>query len=274
MIYNTPKPQLRAFLKKKLLPKNKFIVILSVIVFNISSSISQNTPQGLGVQVGNSIIHSDYGEGNSSDVNALSVSLTHSLYFFGISSWRKQNTLNHHIALRSELNFVSNIKLSHKGEYVNGNGNLATQLRAMTGSFKITNIGFQGEIYLKNLKEFIYYNNQYGTNLNPYLLAGIQFSIFKNSLNSTLGDWTQDSSVLPEKWRDPSDTSVGRGTSFSSTFGLGTRYKLNNEIDLNAQFKWQFFFSDNLDGLRSNSPENEDNEWSTVFQIGFIYNLF
>jgi opacity protein-like surface antigen len=274
MIYNTPKPQLRAFLKKKLLPKNKFIVILSVIVFNISSSISQNTPQGLGVQIGNSIIHSDYGEGNSSDVNALSVSLTHSLYFFGISSWRKQNTLNHHIALRSELNFVSNIKLSHKGEYVNGNGNLATQLRAMTGSFKITNIGFQGEIYLKNLKEFIYYNNQYGTNLNPYLLAGIQFSIFKNSLNSTLGDWTQDSSVLPEKWRDPSDTSVGRGTSFSSTFGLGTRYKLNNEIDLNAQFKWQFFFSDNLDGLRSNSPENEDNEWSTVFQIGFIYNLF
>jgi opacity protein-like surface antigen len=274
MIYNTPKPQLRAFLKKKLLPKNKFIVILSVIVFNISSSISQNTPQGLGVQIGNSIIHSDYGEGNSSDVNALSVSLTHSLYFFGISSWRKQNTLNHHISLRSELNFVSNIKLSHKGEYVNGNGNLATQLRAMTGSFKITNIGFQGEIYLKNLKEFIYYNNQYGTNLNPYLLAGIQFSIFKNSLNSTLGDWTQDSSVLPEKWRDPSDTSVGRGTSFSSTFGLGTRYKLNNEIDLNAQFKWQFFFSDNLDGLRSNSPENEDNEWSTVFQIGFIYNLF
>jgi hypothetical protein len=274
MIYNTPKPQLRAFLKKKLLPKNKFIVILSVIVFNISSSISQNTPQGLGVQVGNSIIHSDYGEGNSSDVNALSVSLSHSLYFFGISSWRKQNTLNHHIALRSELNFVSNIKLSHKGEYVNGNSNLSTQLRAMTGSFKITNIGFQGEIYLKNLKEFIYYNNQYGTNLNPYLLAGIQFSIFKNSLNSTLGDWTQDSSVLPEKWRDPSETSVGRGTSFSSTFGLGTRYKLNNEIDLNAQFKWQFFFSDNLDGLRSNSPENEDNEWSTVFQIGFIYNLF
>jgi hypothetical protein len=274
MIYNTPKPQLRAFLKKKLLPKNKFIVILSVIVFNISSSISQNTPQGLGVQIGNSIIHSDYGEGNSSDVNALSVSLTHSLYFFGISSWRKQNTLNHHISLRSELNFVSNIKLSHKGEYVNGNGNLATQLRAMTGSFKITNIGFQGEIYLKNLKEFIYYNNQYGTNLNPYLLAGIQFSIFKNSLNSTLGDWTQDSSVLPEKWRDPTETSVGRGTSFSSTFGLGTRYKLNNEIDLNAQFKWQFFFSDNLDGLRSNSPENEDNEWSTVFQIGFIYNLF
>ena len=76
MTYNTPKPQLRAFLKKNLLSKNKFIVILSVIVFNISSSISQNTPQGLGVQIGNSIIHSDYGEGRSSDVNALSVSLT------------------------------------------------------------------------------------------------------------------------------------------------------------------------------------------------------
>ena len=273
MTYNTPKPQLRAFLKTNLLSKNKFIVTLSVIVFNISSSISQNAPQGLGVQIGNSIIHTDYGEGHSSDVNALSVSLTHSLYFFGKSSWRKQNTSNH-IALRSELNFVSNTKLSHKGKYVNENSDLATRLRAMTGSFKITNIGFQGEIYLKSLKEFIYYNNQYGANLNPYLLAGIQFSIFKNSLNSTLGDWTQDSLVLPEKWRNPSDTSVGKGTSFSSTFGLGTRYKLNNEIDLNAQFKWQFFFSDNLDGLRSNSPGNEDNEWSTVIQIGFIYNLF
>ena len=93
-------------------------------------------------------MHSDYGEGYSSDVNALSVSLTHSLFFFSKSSWRKQNTLNN-IALRSELNFVSNIKLSHKGKYINGNGNLATQLRAMTGSFKITNIGFQGEFYLK-----------------------------------------------------------------------------------------------------------------------------
>ena len=80
-------------------------------------------------------MHSDYGEGYSSDVNALSVSLTHSLFFFSKSSWRKQNTLNN-IALRSELNFVSNIKLSHKGKYINGNGNLATQLRAMTGSLK------------------------------------------------------------------------------------------------------------------------------------------
>lgn len=273
MTYNTPKPQLRAFLKQKIIFKNKFIVILSILVFNISSSISQNTHQGIGIQIGSSILHSDYGEGYSSDVNALSVSLTHSLFFFSKSSWRKQNILNN-IALRSELNFVSNIKLSHKGKYINGNGNLATQLRAMTGSFKITNIGFQGEFYLKNLEDFIYYNNRYRENWNPYLLAGIQFSIFKNSLNSTLGDWTQDSSVLPEKWIDPSETDIGRGTSFSSTFGLGTRYKLNNEIDLNAQFKWQFFFSDSLDGLRSNSPENEDNEWLTVFQIGFIYNLF
>ena len=142
MTYNTPKPQLRAFLKQKIIFKNKFIVILSVLVFNISSSISQNTHQGIGIQIGSSILHSDYGEGYSSDVNALSVSLTHSLFFFSKSSWRKQNTLNN-IALRSELNFVSNIKLSHKGKYINGNGNLATQLRAMTGSFKITILAFK-----------------------------------------------------------------------------------------------------------------------------------
>ena len=103
--------------------------------------------------------------------------------------------------------------------------------------------------------------------------TGIQFTLFKNTLNSSLGDWTEDSSILPEKWRGSSDTSVGRGNAFSSTLGFGTRYKISNKMDLNAQLDWQFLFSDALDGLQSNSAENRDNDCISKFQLGIIYHL-
>ena len=99
--------------------------------------------------MGTSIIHTDYGEGNKSDVNRLSVSFSHTLYFFD-KTYRNKNITNH-LAIRSEINFVAIATLKHIGSYVSRDDELAIQLRAMTGSIKLTNIGFQGEIYLKDL---------------------------------------------------------------------------------------------------------------------------
>ena len=202
--------------------KNTFYLVFVLLFFNIHISISQNLTQDLGIHIGSSVIHTDYGEGNKSDVNRLSVSFTHTLYFFG-KTYRNKNFSNH-LAFRSEINFVAKTALKHIGTYASRDDELGNMLRAMTGSITLTNIGFQGEIYLKDLESF--FNSIYSSRWNPYISSGIQFTLFKNTLNSTLGDWTVDSSVLPEKWRGPSDTSVGRGNAFSSTFGLGTRYKI------------------------------------------------
>lgn len=249
--------------------KNNFHLVLILFFLNVHISTSQNPVQDLGIHIGSSVIHTDYGEGNESDVNRLSVSFTHTLYFFGKTNQNKK--FFNHLAFRSEINFVAKAALKHIGTDASGDDELGNKLRAMTGSVKLTNIGFQGEIYLKDLENF--FNSIYSSRWNPYINTGIQFTLFKNTLNSTLGDWTLDSSVLPEKWRGSSDTSVGRGNAFSSTFGLGTRYKISNKMDLNAQLNWQFLFSDDLEGLQSRSIENKENDWITKFQLGIIFHL-
>ena len=249
--------------------KNTFYLVLVLVFFNIHISTSQNLTQDIGIHMGTSIIHTDYGEGNKSDVNRLSVSLTHTLYFFD-KNYRNKNITNH-LAFRSEINFVAIATLKHIGSYASRDDELGNMLRAMTGSITLTNIGFQGEIYLKDLENFIYFNGN--SKWNPYIKTGIQFTLFTNTLNSSLGDWTEDSSILPEKWRGSSDISVGRGNAFSGTFGFGTRYKISNKMDLNTQFDWQFLSSDDLDGLQSNSAENRDNDSISKFQLGIIYHL-
>jgi hypothetical protein len=51
------------------------------------------------------------------------------------------------------------------------------------------------------------------------------------------------------------------------------RYNLNNKIDLNAQFNWQFFFSNSVDGLTAEDQDDRNNEWLLNFQVGVIYRL-
>ena len=59
-----------------------------------------------------------------------------------------------HLAFRSEINFVAKAALKHIGTDASGDDELGNKLRAMTGSVILTNIGFQGEIYLKDLENF------------------------------------------------------------------------------------------------------------------------
>ncbi len=44
-------------------------------------------------------------------------------------------------------------------------------------------------------------------------------------------------------------------------------------MDLNAQVNWQYFFSDGIDGLQPDVPENKNNDWLMNFQLGIIYHL-
>jgi hypothetical protein len=97
--------------------------------------------------------------------------------------------------------------------------------------------------------------------------------MFNNDIQSTLGDWRQDITALPVKWRTPGALDVGPGTTFAGTFGGGIRYKFNPKIDFNLQFNWQFFFSDAVDGLQANVIENKNNESLLNLQFGVIYHL-
>ena len=60
---------------------------------------------------------------------------------------------------------------------------------------------------------------------------------------------------------------------FSLAVGLGTRFKVAPKIDLVAQFTYQYFFSDQVDGLQAPVIENRNNEWLLNLQFGVVYHL-
>jgi hypothetical protein len=237
---------------------------------------SQHFTHDIGLHAGTATIQTDYGVrenflssyGNS----AISLSLTHTLHFFNKDPrWNADHKLWSYLALRSEINIITNANFQHHGQFIIGNTDLARQLRAMTGTTNITSIGFQLEYYMKCLKDFIYPWSD--IKWNPYILAGLQYSSFSNTLNSELGDWEQDITVLPTKWTVPGAIKIGKGKTFAATFGAGVRYKLTSKLDLNGQLNWQFFFSDTVDGLRARVVENKNNEWLINLQVGVIYHL-
>ena len=97
--------------------------------------------------------------------------------------------------------------------------------------------------------------------------------LYSNKLNSSLGNWEEDISLLPEKWRIPGAINIGSNSTFAISFGGGIRRKINSKIDINTQLNWQYFFSDGVDGLQADVQENKTNEWLVNFQIGIIYHL-
>ncbi len=240
------------------------------------SAKAQHLTHDVGFFVGTATIQTDYGQrdnflssyGNS----ALSFSLAHYLHFFNVDTrWNSEDDFANHVMIKSELNFMTKANFRHHGKYTLGNSDLARQLRAMKGTISSFNIGVQAEYYLKDLREFMFPYSE--TKWNPYLSLGLKYSSYKNTLTSDLGDWRSDITVLPLKYRDPSHTAVGSGSTFALTVGGGTRYKLSEKFDLAANFNWQYFFSDAVDGLQADVLENKNKEWLIHLQVGIIYHL-
>ena len=207
-------------------------------------------------------------------ISTLSVSVVYYLQFFEQDTrWNSKKSIANHLMLKSEFNFLSKKNYKQLGEFTTGNGLEAQKLAAMTGTVTVSSIGIQGEYYFKDLSKFMFPNSE--IKWNPYLNIGLAYSFYTNTLESSFGsgDWRQDITILPEKYRDSGELDVGSGSTFSFILGAGTRYKLSKKFDLAANLNWQYFFSDTLDGLKSNDVSNKYNEWLLNFQVGIIYHL-
>ncbi|WP_347172630.1 THC0290_0291 family protein [Polaribacter uvawellassae] len=249
------------------------------IIFFLSIALSANAQHlthDVGFFVGTATVQTDYGQrgdflssyGNSS----LSISFIHYLHFFNTNTrWNAENDITNHLMVKTEFNIMAKEDFQHHGIYAQGNSISAIQLRAMKGSISMLNFGVQAEYYFKDLREFMFPYSE--MKWNPYVSLGFKYSTYKNTLTSDLGDWRTDITVLPTKYRVPGNIAVGNGGTFSFILGAGTRYKLSEKFDLAANFNWQYFFSDAVDGLQADVIENKNNEWLIHVQVGIIYHL-
>jgi hypothetical protein len=249
--------------------------ILFFLIVTFSTN-AQHLTHDVGVFIGTATIQTDYGQranflssfGNS----VFSLSLVHYLQFFNIDTrWNSEDDIANHIMVKSELSFSTKETFKHHGEYTIGDGLLAQQLRGMTGTITMISAGISAEYYFKDLKEFMFPYSD--IKWNPYLNLGLRHSFYTNTLNSTLGDWQTDKTILPLKYRADGQLDVGSGSAFSMSIGFGTRYKLSEKFDLAASFNWEYFFSDSIDGLQADHGSNKNNEFLIQLQVGIIYHL-
>ncbi|WP_435414622.1 THC0290_0291 family protein [Polaribacter aestuariivivens] len=251
------------------------ITILFVIVFFLEIK-AQHYTHDIGGFVGSTSLQTDYGQRNhfGSELNneGLSFSVAHYLSFYNRTlRWDPNNVMHNHLMIKTDLQYVSNTKLEHHGIYAKKQSFGGEQLRAMKGSVRMLNLGVNIEFYLKSLEEFVYPHSD--VSFNPFFTFGVQYSFFNNTLTSDLGDWQQDISVLPKKYQSDGHIDVGSGESFVFNIGVGTRFKLTEKLDLVAQYNYQYFFSDKIDGLQAEVFENKNTEWGLNIQVGLIYHL-
>src|SRR5690606_30474237 len=69
------------------------------------------------------------------------------------------------------------------------------------------------------------------------------------------------------------------GSTWAVVGSVGFRYKLNNISDLILDSRWEYYFSDYVDGLNPTPennggtpvPENKSNDWIYWLNVGYIF---
>ncbi|MCG1037545.1 THC0290_0291 family protein [Polaribacter sargassicola] len=250
-----------------------FVTIIFITFYSLKSTAQNNTYE-VGGFVGFNNMQTDYGQPDEFSSyfkkNGQSLSIAHYTHFFNLTQrWNRKYGIHDHLMIKTELQYINNT-FTHNDIYSNSNSENGAKLRGMESTVNILNTGINAEYHLKSLTNF--FNPYADVSFNPFVGVGVNYFFYNNDLTSTLGDWRNDFSVLPEKFSGDA-LAVGSGSGFAVNFYGGARYKLTNKTDLALQISSQYFFSDKIDGLDAQVEENQSNEIMLNFQLGLIYHL-
>ncbi|NMH26627.1 THC0290_0291 family protein [Flavobacterium silvaticum] len=260
------------------MPKYFIASLLMVLGFSGQATAQLGFSHEIGAIVGPVAFQSDYGERHDFKTNAgntgIGVGLIHYLNFAyraECNCYAPETFFNDHFKLRSELSF-NKTKLNHEGEWADKNNTFGRQLKAMQGETSVTNIGVQLEFFPLSIREF----SASPGKLAPFISLGGQFSFYNPKAYSTLGPGKlgDDPTITPVKYFDAFDQEGG--TTWSVVGSIGTRYKLTVLSDLMIDLRWQYYFSNWVDGLNPNPDvykENKANDWLVWLNVGYIYYL-
>ena len=264
----------------------KQIIAFLLLFIGLSTKMSaqfDGFSHEIGVIAGPVAFQSDYGERYDFSTNAgntgIGIGLVHYLNFRFDSdfNYTSRSYFNDHFKVRTELSYITS-KLNHFGEYVAPTKTSpdAQQLRAMSGSTSITNLGTQFEFFPLSIRDYSAVEGSFA----PFVSLGAQLSYYSARASSTLGALGTPATTFP-KYLTPSDGrpfgfSNENATVWSIVSSVGTRYKLNESADLMVDLKFQYYFSNWVDGLNPNPDiykENKANDWLVWLNFGYIYYL-
>jgi hypothetical protein len=267
-------------------PMLKHITLILFILIGYSNKISAQFgfSHEIGVIAGPVAFQSDYGERKDLRTNAgntgTGVGIIHYLNFSykaDCNCYTPETYFNDHFKLRSELSY-NKTSLQHFGRWVNKNDNSlgVQQLRGMRGKTAVTNLGMQLEYFPWSIRDFTSTIESWG----PFVSLGAQFSYYNAEASSILGPLGTPLTTFP-KYLIPSEGrpygySTESGSVWSVVSSIGTRYKLSPLQDVMVDMRFQYFYSNWVDGLNPNPEiykENKANDWLVWFNVGYIYYL-
>jgi len=258
------------------------ILILFCCCFTIATTQAQDrSSHEIGFITGAASFTTDYGARNnfSSNVGGNIGMGVGVIYYLNFSDYRygwdqRTNYFNEHFRVRGELSYMK-ANLDHFGKYVDESKTTyaADQLRAMHGKTSLINLGAQLEFHIVDVVDF---GSRRIPDLkwSPYVSTGLMVDFYNPDLKSDLGDWRSDISVIYPKWQVPGAIKTTANITMSATFGIGTRHKLGEYSDILIESRWQYFFSNYIDGLNAKQdPANKYNDWLLWVHVGYVYYL-
>ncbi|MFD0761757.1 glutamate dehydrogenase [Lutibacter aestuarii] len=263
---------------------NKIIKITTsilLLLFSINSNAQDEASHEVGFISGSASFTTDYGQRNHLKSNVagnigMGVGV---IYYLNFTDYRyrwnqRTSYFAEHFRVRAEVSYMS-AELDHFGKWVDESKTTpeADKLRAMHGETKLLNLGAQLEFHIVDIVDF---GSRRIPDLkwSPYLSAGLMVDFYNPSLKSDLGDWEANPNLLYPKWAVPGATKMKSNVTGSATLGIGTRRKLGEYSDILIESRWQYFFSNYVDGLNAkNDPANKYNDWLLWVHVGYVYYL-
>lgn len=234
----------------------------------------------LGLITGPVVFYSDFGQRNNFETNAkntgFGIGLIHYINFSyraDCNCYTRDTYFNDHFKIRNEIDY-HRTHLEHYGEWVRPEKTslFADQLRAMSGTTTVFEIGSQLEYFPLSIRNFA----AGGFRIAPFLSAGVHWVNYNTEIKSAMGPLNTPVST-PDKYYN--SFQQGPGSTWAVVASVGIRYKLTPMSDLMLDSRWEYYFSDKVDGLdpsfENNGivpvPENKANEWIYWLNIGYIY---
>jgi len=231
----------------------------------------------VGIITGPVAFFSDYGVRSDFETNkgnvGFGIGLVHYINFSyraDCNCYTRDTYFNDHFKIRNEIDYHKT-NLDYFGEFAEDDDDLGAYLRATSGSTTVFDIGSQLEYFPLSIRDFA----AGGYKIAPFISAGVHYVSFdpESTEPSPL------SIPTPSKYIDAYQQEGG--STFSVVGSIGFRFKLTPVSDLMLDSRWQYYFSDWVDGLNPGFdqnevrpvPENKSNDWIYWLNVGYIYYL-
>jgi hypothetical protein len=246
----------------------------------------------IGVIAGPVQFRSDFGSRNEGKTNfgnsGIGIGVVHYLNFSyraDCNCYTTDTYFNDHFKLRNEISW-NKTTLDHLGEWVGPDNVLpdADKLRAHGGVAQNLDIGTQIEFFPLSIRDF----QGFAYSFAPFVSLGVHYtsSTPEATTNYGDGDIFNEDNIYGFWYRDPAflpalpagavreyPINVDPFSSWSVVASAGVRYKLTKLSDLMLDFRWQYYFSDWVDGLNHDLEFNRNNDWLVWLNVGYIYYL-